>query len=198
MRTPVVKRLAKQTPLENRDAIIRAFLASGDREYEMTLFVGLLAARKGDYAATREYLKALVPEFDSWAHPDVIVPCLRWTDINSLFRDFDYLLGCEGQYEVRTYIIMLLTRALDAEHIDFALDALDRRVRYGMYYVDMAAAWCLAEALARQYDKTLEFIKGKTLPAFVYNKAIQKARESFRITDAQKSELFELRIKFPQ
>lgn len=195
VRTPAVKRLAKLVPMPCRDEVMRGYFESGDREYEATLFAGLLAARKGDYEKTRDYVKALVPLFDSWAHPDVVVPCLRWTDADGFLRDFRYLLDCDGQYEVRTYIIYVMTRCLGDDRIDFALDMLRSRVRYGQYYVDMAAAWCVAEALVKQYDKTLPLLRDGALPPFVHNKAIQKARESFRITDAQKTELYGMRIK---
>ncbi len=194
VRTPVVKRLAKLVPMSSRDDVMRGFFESADRVYETTLFAGLLAARKGDYNKTREYMKRLVPLFDSWAHSDTIVPCLRWADADDVLRDFAYLKDCDGQYEVRTYIIILLTRCLTPERIDFALDVLANGLRYGDYYVDMAAAWCIAEALVKQYDKTLPILKSGVLPTFVHNKAVQKARESFRISDGQKRELAALRL----
>lgn len=194
IRTPVIKRLAKLVTIERRDEVLRGFFESGDCEYEAKLFAGLLAARKGDYEKTRAYLKRLIPMFDSWAHSDVIVPCLRWTDADVFLRDFSYLLDSDGQYEVRTYIIYVMTRCLCDDGIDFALDLLFTKVRYGRYYVDMAAAWCIAEALVKHYGKALAMLKMKTLPPFVHNKAIQKARESFRITDGQKAELAALKI----
>ena len=194
IRTDVIKRLAKAVPFGCRDDVIGGFLKSGDTVYETVLLAGLLAARKGDYAKTREHLKNLIPRFSSWAHSDVVVPCLRWTDVDTVLDDFSYLLDCEGQYEVRTYIIYIMTRCLDDERIDFALDTILKRVRYGQYYVDMAAAWCLAEALTKQYEKALPVIEGKTLPKFVHNKAIQKARESFRISPERKEYLKGLKI----
>lgn len=194
IRTPVIKRLARSVPLSARDNVLDGFFKSGDDVYEAVLFAGLLAARKGDYQKTREYIKRLVPMFKSWAHSDCIVPCLKWTDVDAFLDDFSYLLSCDGQYEVRTYIIYIMTRCLGVDRIDFALDTLTRRVRYGQYYVDMAAAWCIAEALTKQYDKTVRVIENKQLPSFVHNKAIQKARESFRITPERKEYLKGLKI----
>lgn len=198
VRTPVIKKLAKSVPIEKRDEILNGFFADlaerGEPIYDTVLFAGCLAARKGDYAATREYLRRLIPLFGSWAHTDCVVPLLDWADTESALSDFSYLLEREGQYEKRFYIIYLLNNCLTDGYIDRALDTLAHRVEYGQYYVDMAAAWTVAEALVKQFDKTLPLIQNKTFPKFVHNKAIQKARESYRIAPETKEYLNTLKI----
>ena len=57
------------------------------------------------------------------------------------------------------------------------------------YYVRMAAAWFFATALAKRWDETLPWVAGDRLEPWVRAKTIQKARESFRVTPAQKEEL---------
>lgn len=54
------------------------------------------------------------------------------------------------------------------------------------YYVKMMVAWYMATALAKKWDAALEIITSGRLPAWVHNKAIQKAVESRRITREQK------------
>ena len=54
------------------------------------------------------------------------------------------------------------------------------------YYVNMMLAWFFATALAKQYDSTITFIENNILDIWVHNKTIQKAVESYRITDEQK------------
>ena len=46
-----------------------------------------------------------------------------------------------------------------------------------------------------EYEKTLPLMKSCVLPKWVHNKAIQKARESYRITKEQKEYLNTLKIK---
>lgn len=54
----------------------------------------------------------------------------------------------------------------------------------------MAVAWYFAEALIKQYDSAVEvFEKNEIENKWVHNKAIQKARESFRIDDKTKAYL---------
>ena len=71
-----------------------------------------------------------------------------------------------------------------SEYLDWV--AQDRNEQY---YVRMMVAWFFATALAKQYAATLPYIEKHVLPKWTHNKAIQKAIESYRITDAQKAYL---------
>jgi tetratricopeptide (TPR) repeat protein len=51
------------------------------------------------------------------------------------------------------------------------------------------------EALAKLYEETLPYIAEGRLPLWTHNKAIQKACESFRVTEERKNELRGMRIK---
>ena len=53
----------------------------------------------------------------------------------------------------------------------------------------MMAAWYYATALAKQWEATVPYIGQGRLSPWVHNKTIQKARESYRITDEQKEYL---------
>ena len=59
----------------------------------------------------------------------------------------------------------------------------------------MMIAWYFATALAKQYDSAIRYIEDKKLSKWVHNKTIQKAIESYRITDDQKTYLRTLKIK---
>ena len=63
------------------------------------------------------------------------------------------------------------------------------------YYVQMVIAWYMATALAKQWDATFPYIKGRKLSPWIHNKTIQKACESYRITDAQKKILRGLKLE---
>ena len=57
----------------------------------------------------------------------------------------------------------------------------------------MVVAWYFATALAKQYDTAIKYLEDKKLAPEVHKKTIQKACESFRITDAQKAYLRSLK-----
>ena len=61
------------------------------------------------------------------------------------------------------------------------------------YYVQMAVAWAISICLIKFYDKTLAYLKQANLDKFTYNKALQKAIESYRITEEQKQLLREMK-----
>lgn len=195
VRTPVIKKLAKSVPIIKRDEVLADFFRDGDKTYETVLFAGCLAARREYYAVTRECLSRIVPLFGSWAHVDCVAPCLRWADPDALWHDFRYLLDCKGQYEKRFYIMIMFDCCLNDEYIDKILETLKYEVKYGDYYVDMAAAWLLAECLVKFYDKTIALFTSPVFPKFVHNKALQKARESYRIAPETKVYLNTLKIK---
>ena len=61
------------------------------------------------------------------------------------------------------------------------------------YYLKMMIAWYFATALAKQYDSAISFIEHRKLEQWTHNKAIQKALESFRVSEEHKDYLRTLR-----
>ena len=59
----------------------------------------------------------------------------------------------------------------------------------------MAIAWFYSFALIKQYESTIKLFEGKTLSKNIQNKSIQKAIESYRISDETKEYLRSLKIK---
>ena len=69
------------------------------------------------------------------------------------------------------------------------------KIQSDEYYINMMIAWYFATALAKQWDSTLQYLTEECLPLWVHNKTIQKAIESYRITQEQKEMLRRLRRK---
>ena len=103
------------------------------------------------------------------------------------------LLRSEHTYEVRFGIEMLMTHFLDGRYKEkYAADIA--RIRSGEYYINMMIAWYFATALAKQYDSAVKFIENRALDVWTHNKAIQKACESFRVSEDRKTYLKALRL----
>lgn len=87
-----------------------------------------------------------------------------------------------------------MTHFLDG---DFKAEYLEKvyTVRSDEYYINMMKAWFFATALAKQWDSTVGVIENRLLDPWSHNKTIQKAIESYRITDEQKAYLRTLKIK---
>ena len=59
----------------------------------------------------------------------------------------------------------------------------------------MAIAWFYSFALIKQYEATIKYFEDKKLEKWIHNKSIQKAIESYRISDDKKEYLRSLKIK---
>ena len=57
------------------------------------------------------------------------------------------------------------------------------------YYLKMMIAWFFATALAKQYDATIKYIENRCLDPWIHQKTIQKAIESYRVSDEHKEYL---------
>ena len=83
---------------------------------------------------------------------------------------------------------------LDEESLGKKVKRIEDKTQYrtaleGDLVFNMMRAWYFATALAKQYESTLPFLESKTLDTFTHNKAIQKARESFRVSPEHKAYL---------
>ena len=62
-------------------------------------------------------------------------------------------------------------------------------IKSDKYYVRMAVSWCISLCLIKFYDETIDYLNNCKLDDFTYQKSIQKAIESYRITTNQKDYL---------
>ena len=97
-------------------------------------------------------------------------------------------LSAKDTYSVRFGIKMLMEHFLDE---DFSVEYADivSSIRSEEYYLNMMRAWYFATALAKQYDTAVVYLENQRLDVWTHNKTIQKAIESYRITDEQKQYL---------
>jgi 3-methyladenine DNA glycosylase AlkD len=186
-----------------------------DAVYEEIMLRGLVLAaaanrRKITLDEAFRRLDALIPLFDSWAHVDVIISDFKIfrKHPDEVFARFAPLKTDAGEFTKRTFVILLMDFFLDEAHIERTLAELTA-VEQGQYYVDMAIAWALSVAFVKHYEHTVSLLESNHashsrpegdrpqphFSRFVHNKAIQKARESYRITPEQKEYLNTLKIK---
>ena len=76
------------------------------------------------------------------------------------------------------------------EHLEKVME-----VKLDDYYVKMMIAWYLATGLAKNYNDFIKVIEEHKFDNFIHNKAIQKAVESYRVSDEHKAYLKTLKMK---
>lgn len=92
----------------------------------------------------------------------------------------------DKEFEIRFGVVMILDYYITEEYLERIFAIFDS-IKSNQYYVQMAVAWAISICLIKFYDKTINYLKTSHIDKFTYNKALQKAIESYRITDEQKS-----------
>ena len=168
-----------------------------DDVYEELLLKSFVVAKlKTDDETKRADVRNIVAAIDNWANCDMFVARCKFIG-KDREKWFDYLteyLESDKEYDLRFAIVAMMTYYLTDEYIDRVL-ALSSKVKSDKYYVKMAVAWLMATALCKFPDKALDVIKSNVLDVWTHNKALQKARESFRIDKSQKDYLNTLKRK---
>ena len=192
VRTPELKALAKK--IAKRDDV-EDFLKDLPHDYfdENQLHAFILSDMK-DYDKCMTLLNEFLPYVDNWATCDQMNPKVFKKHKKELLAMADKWLLSEETYTVRFGIKMYMTYFLD-EDFDLKYPKSIAKIRSEEYYINMMIAWYFATALAKQYDAIIPFIEKKKLDPWTHNKTIQKAIESYRITDEQKEYLKSLKIR---
>ena len=192
VKTPILRKLSKEL-YKNPD--IEDFLCDLPHRYleEYTLHGAIISLCR-DYDKTVDYVDKLLPFIDNWATCDMLSPKIFSKNKEVLLTDIKRWLSSNRTYTVRFGIEMLMSHYLDGDFKPEYLKLVSV-LRSEEYYVNMMIAWFFATALAKQWDSTIIFIEDKKLDIWVHNKTIQKAVESYRITEKQKEYLKGLKIK---
>lgn len=133
-----------------------------------------------------------LPYVDNWAVCDSLRPKCFKNHKEELLGHIERWLQSEHAYTVRFAIEMLMVHYLD-EAFSERYPEIVMSVCSNDYYVNMMVAWYFATALAKQYDAVIGYLLHDRLPVWIHNKTVQKAVESFRITEEQKCYLRTLR-----
>ena len=192
VRTPELRKYAKQ--LVKREDV-GEFLYSVPHKYfdENQLHAFILTEIK-DFGVCLEEVKSFLPYIDNWATCDQLSPKVFKKYRKELLTHIKEWIRSDKTYTVRFGIGMLMEHFLD-EDFDLKYPAMVAEVRSEEYYINMMTAWYFATALAKQYERVLPFSENNKLDIWTHNKAIQKAVESYRITDEQKAYLKGLKVK---
>ena len=156
--------------------------------------VFLAALPHADFGETLAAVDAFLPYVDNWATCDQLSPKVFRKHRAELLPEIKRWMASEHVYTIRFGVGMLMQHYLDEDFDPAQLEDV-AALRSGEYYVNMMIAWYFATALAKQYDATLPYLEQRRLDAWTHNKAIQKAIESYRVTDEHKAYLRMQKIK---
>ena len=177
VRMPHLRRLAKE---------VDAALLLGElphNYYEENQLHAIIVSHIKDFESCMNEVERFLPYVNNWATCDGLRPRCFAKHTAAVLPHIVRWIGAEHEYTVRFGIGILeafyLDEAFSREHLRWVA-AIDR----SEYYIRMMQAWYFATAMAKQWDATLPVVA--ELPEWVRRKAIQKACESFRVSDEHK------------
>lgn len=192
VRSPEYKKLRKELPGAEE---IQTFLHTLPHTYyEENILHNILLCEEKDFDACLAAVERFLPYIDNWAVCDGLVPPAFGKNPDTVRERIPVWLASSAPYTVRFGMRMIMRFFLD-ERFDLSLLERCAELRSDEYYVNMMTAWLFAEALVKQWDAALPYIENRRLDEWTHNKAIQKAVESYRVTDEQKAYLKSLRSK---
>lgn len=192
VRVPALRKLAKEL---RKDGRAEVFLETLPHAYlEENTLHGVLISQEKDFEKALQQTREFVPYIDNWATCDITSPKIFKKHLPELLPEIDRWLQSEEEFTLRFGIGMLLQFYLDDVFQEEYLEKV-AAVDNEAFYVKMMVAWFFATALAKQYDAAVPYLENHRLEKWTHNKTIQKAVESFRITEEQKTYLRTLRRK---
>lgn len=194
IRTDCIEKIAKEISKNTEKAKI--FLKEKHFYYEEFLLHGfILIYLYKDFTDLVPELDYYLQFIDNWAICDMVAARLKSIK-KSKEKGYKFaidLLKSPHVYSVRFGIVLLKCYFLGENFKEETLLKLSE-INSDEYYVNMAIAWFLSEALIKNYEQTIIYLKKSYFPPFVHNKAIQKCTESYRIKNEIKAFLRTLKV----
>lgn len=180
VRVPILRKIAKK--YKGREDELFSF---PDEYYEVT-FVKLTAISALGFDEFLSFVDGCVELIHNWAMCDCFsAKCIaknkeRFLPYISKYSEMS------GEFCQRYALTTLLQFYIDDTSLIFETV---QRVNTELYYVHMAAAWLIAEVVVKHYEIGVEYLLHSPLDKKTHNKAIQKALESYRLSDERKKYL---------
>ena len=186
VRTPELRKYAAE--LAKREDIGK-FLAALPHEYfEENQLHAFIIEKTRDYDRCLSEVEEFLPYIDNRATCDQCIPKVLTKNPERLIEAVKRWVSSDKPYTVRYGIGMLMRAYLD-DGFEPEYPQLVAGVESQEYYVNMMTAWYFATALAKQYDAVLPYIEQRRLDQWTHRKTIQKAIESYRVSDEHKQYL---------
>ena len=189
IRIPNLRQIAKNITKGDYQSFLEH---SQDKYFEEVLIEGLVIASIKDEEVFIDYFNQYIKKIDNWAINDVFCNSIV------LFKDEKYFDLClklalsDSEFISRVGLISILSHYVSDNNLELIFNTLDN-LKSDAYYTKMAAAWLLCDCYIKHPIKTNEYLKISKLNNWTYNKAIQKMKESYRVSKEDKEYLNKLK-----
>lgn len=180
IRTPILKKIAKEISLGNYNSFIKF---NTHATYEEILIHGLIIGYiKEDFNVIVILLEEFIQYIDNWALCDLVCANLHIWNKNTEngLKFVKTALKSQNSWYNRVGVVLLLDYYINDDYIDMILEIF-KDYNTNDYYVMMAVAWLLSICYIKYPNKTQKLLSAKVLNKTLQNKTIQKIRESKRV-----------------
>ena len=191
VRTPDLRRITKE--LKGSKEAEEFLNTLPHNYYEENLLHFFLISEIKDFEACIKAVNTFLPYVDCWPVSDQATPKVFKKNHKKLITIVKDWIDSDLIYTSRFGMRILMNEYLGEDFKPEYLDWVACK-KGDDYYIKMMVAWFFATALAKRYDESIIYIKEKKLEPWTHNKAIQKAIESFRVTDEHKAFLKTLKV----
>lgn len=191
VRLPIIKKYAKELDEDVREKFMKEL---PHKYHEENILHAFILSNIKDYDKFISLVDSFLPYVSNWSVCDticnknlekykdrLIVEIYKWLKSKELYR---------VRYAVKCLMNYYLGDSFKQEHIKAV-----EQVKLEDYYVRMMIAWYIATGLAKNYKDFVLVLEENRFDTFTHNKAIQKAVESFRVSDEHKAYLKTLKRK---
>lgn len=186
VKTPEMRQIAKEVfNSKEKDVFLKDL---PHKYYEENLVHFFIISMIKDFDECIREVETFLPYVDCWPVSDQATPRSFKKNHEKLLPYIKKWIKSKHLYTSRFGIRMLMNEFLGDEFKD-EYAKLVASVKSDEYYLKMMVAWYFATALAKNYDETIKYIEKRKLDDWVLKKTIQKAVESYRVTDEHKEYL---------
>lgn len=193
VRLPILRNIAKKMT-ENYEESLKF---TEFKYFEEVLLYGLtICYIKGDADIKLKYLDEYLKYADNWAHIDSVTMTLKFRqgEKEKVKAKAEEYIVSQQEFVARAGVILIMKHFLGDKEIEDSLKMLEK-ADSSKYYVSMAVAWCLCDAVIKAPQVAVKCLKNGNIDAATLSRTLDKCRDSFRISDDLKKEIKEMKKK---
>lgn len=188
IRVPILREYAKK--IIKKYSFEELINNINDEYYEEIMLQGMLIGlnSKENFNVIKKYIEDYIPKIDNWAICDTFCAGLKIVNQNkeNMWGFIKQYLDSDKEFYLRFAIVIILDYYIEEKYLE-EIFRIFNNIQSEYYYVKMAIAWAISISLIKYYDKTINYLKNNSrIDKWTYNKSLQKAIESYRITKSQK------------
>ena len=190
VRTPMLRQIAKNMI---KSGEYKDFISNLPHKYfEENQLHAFILSYLHDFNVVINELERFLPYVDNWATCDQLSPVVFKKNKDLVLKYIYKWIKSKHVFTVRFAVKTLMQYWLD-DDFDKKYVNLVANIKSDEYYVNMMRAWYFATAAAKQFDNVFYFFENGKIDEWTRRRAIQKALESYRVSDEHKQKLRMLR-----